>query len=52
MEKAEREGIVEGIKIRDHMDSITHLQFADYTIVFLKPNLENIFNLKKILQFF
>lgn len=32
MENAKNMGLIEGIKMRDHMDSITHLQFVDDTI--------------------
>lgn len=52
MEIAKNRGLIEGIKMRDHMDSITHLQFADDTIIFLKPGLDNIMNVKRILQCF
>lgn len=52
MENAKNKGVIEGIKLRDNMDSITHLQFADDTILFLKPDLENIRNVKRLLQCF
>lgn len=52
MEKANRDGLVEGVKTWNNLRSISHLQFADDTIVFLKPSLENIINLNRILQCF
>lgn len=52
MERAEEYGLVEGIRLKEGMNSISHLQFADDTIVFLKPSLANVQNLKKILQCF
>lgn len=37
MVNAENEGLIEGIKLKDQMESISHLQFADDTIIFLTP---------------
>lgn len=52
MEKSKKEVIVEGICLRNHMDCISQLQFADDAIVFLKLGLENFQNLKRLLQCF
>lgn len=52
MEKAKEAGLIEGIKLRNHMESISHLQFADDTIIFLNPELSHILNLKRLIQCF
>lgn len=52
MENAKSGGLIEGVKLRNHMDSIFHLQFVNDTIIFLKPGLDNIMNVKRLLQCF
>lgn len=52
MENAKSKGLIEGVKLRHHMKSISHLQFADDTIIFLNQELDNIINLKRLLQCF
>lgn len=47
MENAKSKGLIEGIRL-----SLTHLRFADDTILFLRPDVDNIQNLKRILQYF
>lgn len=52
MKRAKLVGLVEGISINEHFLNFSYLQFADGTIIFLKPSVGNILNLKKVLQCF
>lgn len=52
MEKAKEVGLIQGIFMNSEFNDFSHLQFAHDTIIFLKQGLENISNLKKILQCF
>ncbi|XP_026397187.1 uncharacterized protein LOC113291921 [Papaver somniferum] len=49
MKKAERNGLISGFKVKSNETPITHLQFADDTIVFLDANLAQFTALKQIL---
>lgn len=49
MEKANEIGLIEEIYMCSNITNFSHLQFADDTIIFIKPGLENITNLKLIL---
>ncbi|WOH03847.1 hypothetical protein DCAR_0623247 [Daucus carota subsp. sativus] len=50
MKRAESLGLIKGIKWSQEGESITHLQFADDTIVFLQLKIMSICNLKTVLQ--
>lgn len=52
MTKALDWSLMEGIQIGREDISISHLQFANDTICFLKNSKEQVFNLKHILQIF
>ncbi|KAK2635808.1 hypothetical protein Ddye_030600 [Dipteronia dyeriana] len=45
-------GLVEGERFGGNDVHISHLQFADDTILFIKPMVDFVFNVKRILQFF
>ncbi|XP_026377684.1 uncharacterized protein LOC113271978 [Papaver somniferum] len=49
MKKAERNGLISGFKVKSNGTPITHLQFADHTIVFLDANPAQFTALKQIL---
>ena len=49
---ASRKGIFKGITLKKGMDQITHLQFADDTVIFLDGSIELIKGIKKVLQCF
>ncbi|KAK3185002.1 hypothetical protein Dsin_032288 [Dipteronia sinensis] len=50
--KAVELGLLKGATFGKNMVQISHLQFADDTILFLKPNLEYLRNAKRILRCF
>ena len=50
MKRAESLGLIKEIKWSQEGESISHLQFADDTIIFLQPEYESICNLKTVLQ--
>lgn len=49
---AAKKGIFKGIKLSKNADYITHLQFADDTVVFLDGTLESAKGVKQVLQCF
>lgn len=49
---ANLKGIFTGIKINDEGRSISHLQFADDTVLFIKNDMTSILGAKKVLQCF
>lgn len=52
MEKAKMVELIEGVFINERFSNFSHIQFADDTIIFLKPGTRNISNLKRVLQWF
>ncbi|XP_074362557.1 putative mitochondrial protein AtMg01250 [Apium graveolens] len=50
--KANEIGLIEGVQLSKGIKYITHLQFADDTIVFLQVNAKSIWGIKKVLQCF
>ncbi|GMI67424.1 hypothetical protein HRI_000411700 [Hibiscus trionum] len=52
LDTAEVRGAIKGIKIAEPLNSITHLQFADDTILFFQPEKSYLKNVKKILRCF
>lgn len=48
--KAHQNSLVEGLKIGRDTIEITHLQFADDTLIFLPHNTEQLLNLKRLLH--
>lgn len=52
MEVAKEKGLIMGVKISTAMNNFTHLQFADDTIIFLSSDVDNVMNMKIILQCF
>ncbi|KAK0584469.1 hypothetical protein LWI29_013775 [Acer saccharum] len=50
--KVSRLGLIEGERFDDSKVHITHLQFTDDTILFLKPRMEFVLNAKRILRCF
>lgn len=52
MEKARQLGLIKGVRFNNRSVEITHLQFADDTIIFLQQDEGRILNCKKILQCF
>lgn len=52
MERAKELGLIQGIHLNDEFNNFSHLQFADDTILFLKPSIHNNINLKRVLQCF
>ncbi|KAK3206947.1 hypothetical protein Dsin_020993 [Dipteronia sinensis] len=50
--KATSQNLLEGARFGLNGEHITHLQFTDDTIVFLKPKIEYLINLKRILRCF
>ena len=49
---AAKKGIFKGIRLANSSNQITHLQFADDTIIFLEDSIESIVGVKKVLQCF
>jgi len=47
--KAEQTGFIHGLKVGESQVSLTHLQFADDTLLFCEPRLEYLRNIKSIL---
>ncbi|KAK3227605.1 hypothetical protein Dsin_007467 [Dipteronia sinensis] len=45
-------GLIEGERFEDDKVHITHLQFADDTIFFIKPRMDHLLNAKRILRCF
>lgn len=52
LEKAAEFGIIEGIRISSRAEQLTHLQFADDTIIFLKNDTNSVRGVRTILQCF
>lgn len=52
MKKTKLIWLIERIYINEQFLNFSHLQFADDTIIFLKPGVSNISNLKRVLQRF
>ncbi|XP_050227685.1 uncharacterized protein LOC126677214 [Mercurialis annua] len=52
MDKAKELGLIEGISIQDYHESLSLLQFADDTLLFIPYNLEMVRNLLRILRCF
>ncbi|KAK1362064.1 hypothetical protein POM88_046538 [Heracleum sosnowskyi] len=52
MVTANERGMFSGIKLSDNVKEITHLQFADDTLVFIKDDLESLKDVKRILTCF
>ena len=50
--KATSKGLWEGIEVVPNGTKITHLQYADDTIIFCPPNMEFLLNIKKVLILF
>lgn len=50
--KAQERGIIEGIKFDFHNHPVTHFQYADGTILFLKNDVYSIRGIKKVLLLF
>ena len=49
---ASEQGIIEGLQLGKEGKKITHLQYADDTLVFLQGNEKSILGIKKVLQYF
>lgn len=52
LEKAKDEGLISGFQVSSNGESITHLQFADDTLLFVDASLEEVQQLKIILLCF
>lgn len=52
LKRAEAGGLVEGFEVRDERIMVSHLQFANDTILFLKAENENIRNMDMCLKIF
>lgn len=52
MERASEIGLIEGVQTHESSKMISHLQFADDTIIFLKGSEENMINFKNLLKCF
>lgn len=50
--RAKERGIIKGISVAANGPNLTHLQFADDTIVFCNASLDELMNVKKLLSFF
>ena len=50
--KAKEKGLIKGIGFNNDAVHITHLQFADDTMLFIEPRLEYLLNAKRILRVF
>lgn len=50
--KAEYLGIIDGIKVTESSPVITHLQYADDTVIFIKSNSKSVMGIKSVLQGF
>ena len=52
MQRAKQNHLFEGISVGRNGVSLSHLQFADDTIVFSKAEIDNLRNIKRVLQCF
>ena len=52
LEVAKEKGLIKGIRIGEGAKELSHLQFADDTIIFLEQYVESVRNCKRILQCF
>lgn len=52
IQKASHLGLWEGVEVTKNGEKITHLQYADDTIIFCPPNLDYLLNIKKTLILF
>lgn len=52
LEKAKDEGLISGFQVSSNGESITHLHFADVTLLFVDASLEEVQQLKIILLCF
>ncbi|XP_017974509.1 PREDICTED: uncharacterized protein LOC18601651 [Theobroma cacao] len=52
LRKAEDLGMCKGVVVGDNGMSVTHLQYADDTIIFCEPKIENMSRVKRILRCF
>lgn len=52
LDKAKHRGLISGFAIDDVEYEVTHLQFADYTIIFCDASLTQVENHKLILYWF
>ncbi|KAK3220120.1 hypothetical protein Dsin_014090 [Dipteronia sinensis] len=50
MNKATNLGLLQGASVGNNEVHLSHLQFADDTIFFLKPKIESLFNLKRLIR--
>ena len=50
--KAVSLGLISGVSFRRDEVQLSHLQFADDTVVFLKPKIEYLLNLKRLIRCF
>lgn len=51
-ERAKEQGLISGVQMGTNGISLTHLQFADDTLIFCNNNLEELREIKRILRFF
>nr|XP_017228424.1 PREDICTED: uncharacterized protein LOC108203774 [Daucus carota subsp. sativus] len=52
IKKAEQLGIIDGVKISNSSEVITHLQYADDTVIFIRNSMKSVMGIKSILQGF
>ncbi|KAK2659394.1 hypothetical protein Ddye_005927 [Dipteronia dyeriana] len=50
--KAREQGLIMGIGFQNDEVQLTHLQFADDTLLFIEPSMESLLNVKRILRCF
>lgn len=50
--QAANKGIFQGIRLNKNMEQITHLQFADDTVIFLDGSIQSAIGIKRVLQCF